>query len=71
VYRQVKGPTLIIRCTESGAPGVLDLELDELASVNDLVEVIRLPLTHMAPAWDALDTVLVEVDRFLARPVEH
>jgi len=71
MYRQVKSPTLIIRCTESGAPGVLDLELDALASSNSGVEVVRLPLTHMAPAWDALDVVVAEVAPFLERPIEH
>lgn len=66
MYRKVKSSTLIIRCTNSGAPFVLDLELDALTSTNDLIEVVRLPLTHLAPAWEAVDAVVAEVERFLA-----
>jgi hypothetical protein len=68
IYRDVKGPTMIVRCTDSDAPRVLDVELDALASVNDLIELVRLPLTHLAPAWDALDAIVLEVERFLASP---
>jgi hypothetical protein len=70
MYRNVKRPTLIMRCTESGAPAVLDLELDALASTNPFIEVIRLPCTHLAPAWDALDVVIPEVERFLTRTAQ-
>jgi pimeloyl-ACP methyl ester carboxylesterase len=66
MYRSVASPTLIIRCTESGAPAVLDVELDALAAANPWVRVLHLPLTHLAPAWDALDEVAVEVERFFA-----
>jgi pimeloyl-ACP methyl ester carboxylesterase len=68
MYRHTSGPTLIIRCTESGAPDVLDEELDGLVAANPAVRVQRLALTHLAPAWDALDEVVEEIDRFLARP---
>ncbi|HEX6597644.1 MAG TPA: alpha/beta hydrolase [Acidimicrobiales bacterium] len=67
MYRHATCPTLIIRCTESGAPAVLDAELDALASANDAVRVVRLPLTHLAPAWDAIDLVVTEIERFLSR----
>ena len=50
-------PTLIVRCTEPGAPGVLAAELDMVQTANPNVEVVRLPLTHLAPAWDAIDDV--------------
>lgn len=66
MYRHVRCPTLIIRCTRSGAPDVLDLELRELASSNGAVTVLHLPLTHLAPAWDALEQVAREVERFIA-----
>ena len=65
MYRHARCPTLVIRCTRSGAPEVLDSELDALESSNDAVRVLRLPLTHLAPAWDALDEVAVEIERFL------
>lgn len=71
MYRRVQSPTLIVRCTESGAPGVLDLELDALASGNSDVVVVRLPLTHLAPAWDALDLVVTKVAQFLERPTQQ
>jgi pimeloyl-ACP methyl ester carboxylesterase len=69
MYRHTAAPTLIIRCTESGAPGVLDTELDALAAVNEAVEVLRLPMTHLAPAWDAIDDVVAAVEPFLDRAV--
>lgn len=69
MYRRVQCPTLIVRCTESGAPSVLDLELDELQRANPHVEVVRLPLTHLAPAWDALDDVVGLAREFFARPL--
>jgi pimeloyl-ACP methyl ester carboxylesterase len=65
MYRHTVAPTLIIRCTESGAPPVLDHELDALAAANDAVRVVRLPLTHLAPAWDAIDEVVDAIGRFL------
>jgi pimeloyl-ACP methyl ester carboxylesterase len=69
MYRELRCPTLIVRCTESGAPEVLDRELDLLQQNNPSVEVVRLPLTHLAPAWDAIDDVAVIAREFLARPV--
>ena len=68
MYRHTTGPTLIIRCTTSGAPAVLDAELDALCEDNPNVTVLRLPLTHLAPAWDALDKVLAHVAPFLRLP---
>lgn len=67
MYRAIRCPTLIIRCTQSGAPAVLDQELDALETANDLVQVIPLPLTHLAPAWDSLELVATNIDRFFAR----
>jgi len=65
MYRAVVCPTLIIRCTESGAPTVLDDELTELMAANPLVSVVRLPLTHLAPVWDAIDDVASHIEAFL------
>ena len=67
MYRTVRCPTLIIRCTRSGAPSALDRELDGLEAANHLVQVLRLPLTHLSPAWDDLELVAAEIDRFFAR----
>jgi len=66
MYRDVTGPTMIIRCEASGAPPVLDVELDALEAANPAVRVLRLPLTHLAPAWDALEDVAVEIEAFFA-----
>jgi pimeloyl-ACP methyl ester carboxylesterase len=66
MYRHIDCPTLIIRCTDSGAPAVLDDELDELARLNPSVQVSRMPLTHLAPAWDAIDEVVAEIEIFHA-----
>jgi pimeloyl-ACP methyl ester carboxylesterase len=64
MYRHLRCPSLIVRCTESGAPAVLDEELDALEAANPWVHVERLPLTHLAPAWDAIDEVVEVVRRF-------
>ena len=68
MYRRVRCPTLIVRCTESGAPPVLDAELDMLQRRNTNVAVVKLPLTHLAPAWDAIDEVANLARDFLADP---
>lgn len=43
------------------------MALDELERQNGNVRVLRLPLTHLAPAWDALEEVAVEIERFFAQ----
>jgi hypothetical protein len=65
MYRHTHGPTLIFRCTNSGAPPVLDTELDALCAQRPNVTVVRLPLTHLAPAWDAIDEVTAHIIPFL------
>jgi pimeloyl-ACP methyl ester carboxylesterase len=65
MYRHVKGPTMIIRCTRSDAPPVLDVALDELSSTNPNVSVVPMPFTHLEPAWDAIDEVVALVEPFL------
>jgi pimeloyl-ACP methyl ester carboxylesterase len=65
MYRHVQGPTMIIRCTQSDAPPVLDVALDELASTNPNVSVVPMPFTHLEPAWDAIDEVVAVVEPFL------
>jgi pimeloyl-ACP methyl ester carboxylesterase len=69
MYRHVTSPTMIIRCTRSGAPPVLDQELAELASTNANVRVLDLPFTHLEPAWDAIEQVAHEADRFLRQDI--
>ena len=39
-------------------PPVLDTALDQLASTNPHVDVVPMPLTHLEPAWDAIDEVV-------------
>jgi len=63
MYRHTRAQTLVIRCTESGAPAVLDTELDALTAENPQVRVLRMPLTHVAPAWEAIDTPPLPGDR--------
>lgn len=43
MYRDVRYPTLIIRCSRSGAPEVLDRELAALSATNRMVRVVSLP----------------------------
>ncbi|PWU45911.1 hypothetical protein DLJ46_19915 [Micromonospora globispora] len=66
MFRGNTTPTLIIHCTNSGWPPVLTAELDELAATDPNVRIARLPITHMAPAWDALDQVTDLIIQFLA-----
>ena len=61
------GPTLIIRCTESGAPPVLDQELAGLCEANPPSRVAHLALTHLAPAWDALEEVAAVIGDYFSR----
>jgi pimeloyl-ACP methyl ester carboxylesterase len=70
MYRHTRGPTLIIRCTESDAPDVLDQELDVLSSNNSNVQVLSVPLTHLAPAWDAIDEIAAHIATFLQIDLE-
>jgi len=67
MYRDCRAPLLLIRCSESGAPAILDEEIDDLAAANPRVETHRLPITHLAPAWDALDEVVALVADFFER----
>ncbi len=67
MYRGVRCPTLIVRCDQSGAPSVLDRELDGLVAENPRVEVVHLPATHLAPAWDAIDDVTRLASEFFDR----
>jgi hypothetical protein len=64
MYPHVQGPTMIIRCTRSEA--VLDLALDQLTSTNDSISAVPMALTHLAPAWDAIDEVVAVIETFLA-----
>jgi hypothetical protein len=65
MYQHVRGPTMVIRCTRSEAPPVLDLALDRLTSTNPLVSGVPMALTHLESAWDAIDEVAV-IETFLA-----
>jgi pimeloyl-ACP methyl ester carboxylesterase len=67
MYRDVRCPTMIIRCERSGAPPVLDDELAALERANPRVRVERLDTTHLGPAWDALEDTAALVERFFAQ----
>jgi hypothetical protein len=67
MFRGCTGPTLIIRCTGSGWPAVLDAELDDLATTRPNIRVVRLPLTHTGPVTDGLDQTAAEIRRFLGQ----
>jgi hypothetical protein len=42
-----------------------DVELAALAAANSWATVLPLPLTHLAPAWDALEEVAGHIETFL------
>ena len=64
-YRNGNARALIIRCMEF-APAELDADLDDLVAVRrGAVEVIRLPMGHLAPAWEAVDQVSALARAFL------
>ena len=66
MFRGCTGPTLIIRCTASEWPAVLDAELDDLATTRPNIRVVRLPLTHTGPVTDSVEQTAAEILRFLA-----
>jgi pimeloyl-ACP methyl ester carboxylesterase len=49
MFRGCTGPVLIIRCTRSEWPDVLDTELDDLTATRPNIDLVRLPLTHLGP----------------------
>jgi hypothetical protein len=56
-YRNGYARALIVRCTE-WASGEIDADLDDLVAMRrGEVEVVRLPMGHLAPAWEAVDQV--------------
>lgn len=68
-YRQARARALIVRCLRF-APAELDPDLDDLVVArHGEVEVVRLPISHMAPAWDAVDQVAALARAFLDGPL--
>lgn len=65
MFRGCTGPTLMIRCTRSEWPAVLDAELDDLTATRPNIRIVRLPLTHTGPVTDGLDQTATEILRFL------
>lgn len=66
MFRGCTGPILIIRCTGSNWPAVLDAELDDLATTRPNIRVVRLPLTHTEPVTAGVDQAAAEILRFFA-----
>lgn len=65
MFHDCAGPTLIIFCTEANWPAGLELELNDLVAAKPNVELIRLPLTHVDPMWNAADHTAELINRFL------
>lgn len=64
-YRHGHARALIIRCTK-WAPAEIDADLDDLVTARcGEVEVVRLPIGHLAPAWEAVDDVSALTRTFL------
>ncbi|MGQ0840046.1 alpha/beta hydrolase [Actinokineospora sp.] len=69
-FRDCAGATLLIRCTETVWPAVLDAELDRLAADRPNAAIVRLAATHFAPWWSAFDQTMVEIEKFLANTAD-
>jgi pimeloyl-ACP methyl ester carboxylesterase len=67
MFRTCTGPVLLIRCTRSEWPNVLDAELDELVATHPNIAVQQLPLTHTAPVTDGIEMTATEISGFLSR----
>jgi pimeloyl-ACP methyl ester carboxylesterase len=66
MYRDCAAPALIIRCTRSEWPAVLDAELDHLTATRPNIRVVRLALTHLGPITVGLDRTVREITNFLS-----
>ncbi|MFI6094862.1 alpha/beta fold hydrolase [Lentzea sp. NPDC051213] len=65
MFHDCTGPTLILFCTEANWPAGLELELNDLVAAKPNIEVVRLPLTHVDPMWNAADHTAELIDQFL------
>lgn len=52
MFRSCAGPVLIMYCTQTEWPGLLDAELTDLVTKHPNITVQRLPLTHTGPVTD-------------------
>ena len=66
MFRTCTGPVLILRCTRSGWPTVLDAELDDLAATHPNVAIGQLPLTHTGPVTDGVTMTAAAIKTFLS-----
>jgi pimeloyl-ACP methyl ester carboxylesterase len=66
MFRTCTGPVLILRCTKSEWPNVLDAELDDLVATHPNITVRKLPLTHTGPATDGVEMTVAEISKFLS-----
>jgi hypothetical protein len=66
MFRTCAGPVLILRCTKSDWPAVLDAELDDLAATHPNVAVAQLPLTHTGPVTDGVTMTAAAITAFLS-----
>ena len=66
MFRTCTGPVLILRCTKSEWPDVLDAELDDLVATHPNITLRKLPLTHTGPVTDGVDMTAAEISAFLS-----
>ena len=66
MFRGCTGPVLILRCTKSEWPDLLDAELDDLVATHPNVTLRKLPLTHTGPVADGVDLTATEISTFLS-----
>ena len=67
MFRTCTGPVLILRCTRSEWPDVLDAELDDLVATHPNITLRKLPLTHTGPVTDGVVVTAAEISTFLRR----
>ena len=65
MFRDCVGPVLIVRCTKSNWPAVLDAELGQLIATRPNISVQRLPLTHTGPVTGGVAMTVATVSAFL------
>ncbi len=66
MFRTCTGPVLILRCTRSDWPAVLDAELADLVARHPNITVKHLPLTHTGPVTEGVAMTAAEIADFLS-----
>jgi pimeloyl-ACP methyl ester carboxylesterase len=66
MFRTCTGPVLILRCTQSNWPDVLDLELQDLVRMRPNITVQRLRMTHTGPVTEGVEPTAEAIAAFVA-----